>query len=76
MLKFFRCTKCEWQFFCTASQARPEMKCGAVVQYLAADDPDVGNDGIIKSLGLKPIGCGGKMKEVTQEEAMSYDPRR
>lgn len=74
MLKFFKCGKCGWQFFCRSHQVRPEMKCGAVVQYLPAENPEAGNDGPIKSLGLKPIGCGGKMEEISQEEAMSYDP--
>jgi hypothetical protein len=73
MLKFFKCAKCGSQFFCSEKKARQDMKCGAVVRYIAADDPDVGNDGIIKSLGIKPLGCGGKMKEITQEEANSYE---
>lgn len=73
MLKFFKCEKCGWQTYCAAKFARPEMMCGAVVQYIAADNPDAGQEGPIKSLGLKPIGCGGKLVEITQEEAMSYE---
>lgn len=76
MLKFFKCTKCNHQFFCRADRARPEMKCGAVLQYLFAENPEASDDKIIESLGIKPIGCGGTMKEITQEEAMSYDPRK
>ncbi len=52
------------------------MMCGAVVAYVPAENPDAGNGGMIKSLGIKPLGCGGKMKEVSQEEAISYDPRK
>ncbi|TFH25820.1 hypothetical protein E4G67_00420 [Candidatus Bathyarchaeota archaeon] len=76
MLKFFRCEKCDWQFFCSEKKAKPEMMCGAVVAYVPAENPDAGNGGMIKSLGIKPLGCGGKMKEVSQEEAISYDPRK
>lgn len=49
------------------------MKCGAVVEYVVADDPDAGQDGKIHSLGIKPLGCGGKIIEISEEEAMSYD---
>jgi len=73
MLKFFKCKKCGWQTYCPAARARPEMTCGAVVRYIAADDPTVGQDGPIQSLGIKPLGCGGKIMEITQEEAMSYE---
>jgi hypothetical protein len=52
---------------------KPEMKCGAVVQYIVADDPSVGQKGPIQSLGMKPIGCGGKMVEISEEEATSYE---
>lgn len=75
-MKFFQCNKCGNVFTCSIHQARPEMMCGTVVQYLPAENPEVGNKGPIKSLGLKPIGCGGKMEEITQEEAMNYDPRK
>jgi hypothetical protein len=51
---------------------KDNFKCGAVADYVVADNPDVGNDGIIKSAGIKPLGCGGKIVEVTQEEAMDY----
>lgn len=73
MLKFFKCDKCDWTTFCKDSQARPDMKCGAVVEYVVADDPDAGQDGKIHSLGIKPLGCGGKIIEISEEEAMSYD---
>ncbi len=73
MLKFFKCEKCEWLTYCRAYQVRLEMKCGAVAEYVAADDPSVGQDGKIQSLGIKPLGCGGKMIEISQEEAMSYE---
>lgn len=76
MVKFFKCEKCNSQCYLPASKVRPEMKCGAVRQYLFADNPEAGQDGKIESLGIKPIGCGGNMKEITQEEAMSYDPRK
>jgi hypothetical protein len=49
------------------------MKCGAVIQYIVADDPTVGQEGPIQSLGMKPIGCGGKLVEISEEEALSYD---
>ena len=75
MLKYFRCTKCDCQFCCNAKKARPEMKCGAVIAYVPADNPEAGNGGIIKSLGIKPLGCGGEMREVSREEASNYDPR-
>lgn len=73
MLKFFKCDKCGWTTFCPSYKVRSDMTCGAVVQYLVADDPEVGENGPIKSLGMKPIGCGGKISEITQEEAMSYE---
>lgn len=73
MLKFFKCSKCDWKTYCRPKQVRPEMKCGAVVQYIIADDPTVGQEGPIQSLGMKPLGCGGKMVEISEEEAMSYE---
>jgi len=73
MLKFFKCNKCDWRTYCTVKQERPDMKCGAVVQYIVADNPETGQDGPIRSLGMKPIGCGGKLVKITQEEAMSYE---
>lgn len=73
MLKFFRCNKCGWQTVCSEPMARIAMKCGAVVQYIAADDPSIGERGPIQSIGLKPIGCGGELAEISEEEAMSHE---
>jgi len=69
MLSFFRCVKCSWQSYCPTEVAKEKMVCGAVVEYIPADDPTVGNEGPLKSMGLKPLGCGGSMKEITREEA-------
>ncbi len=74
MLMFFKCEKCNWTTCCPDRLVKPEMKCGAVVQYIVADDPTVGQEGPIQSLGLKPLGCGGKIIEISEEEAMSYEP--
>ena len=73
MLKFFKCNKCNWCTACSSKQMRPDMQCGAVVEYVVADDPDVGQDGPFQDLGMKPLGCGGNMIEITQEEAMSCE---
>lgn len=73
MLKYFRCNKCGWQ--CIGGMYTPSMMCGAVVQYLVAEN-EIEEDGPFKSLGLKPIGCGGEIKEISLEEAMSYDTSR
>ena len=73
MIKFFKCKKCDWLTYCSSKQVRPHMKCGAVIAYIPADDPAVGQDGVFQSLGMKPLGCGGEMMEITQEEAMSYE---
>lgn len=73
MLKYFKCNKCDWRTACASRVVRPEMKCGAVIQYIVADDPTVGQEGPIQSLGMKPIGCGGKLVEISEEEALSYD---
>tara|TARA_Y100001963_G_C6737550_1_gene427150 strand:- start:231 stop:389 length:159 start_codon:yes stop_codon:yes gene_type:complete len=51
------------------------LQCGAVVEYIPSEDSGSDNEDMIRSIGLKPLGCGGKMIEITQEEAMSYDPR-
>ena len=72
-MKFFRCEKCTVQFVTSEEVVVEQMICGAVTNYIFADDPDVGNDGIIKSIGIKPLGCGGKIKEITLEEAMTYE---
>jgi len=73
MVKFFKCEKCQWHTCCSSKHVKDEMKCGAVVQYLTADNPEAGENELIKSIGLKPIGCGGKLVEITEEEATSYD---
>ncbi len=75
MLKFFRCLKCGWQCFCSVDRAKSNLQCGAVVEYIPSEDSDSDSEDMIRSTGLKPLGCGGKMVEITQEEAMSYDPR-
>lgn len=71
MKKFFRCTKCGHQFIASSRMAR-NFRCGAVIDYVPADDPNVGNNGILDSIGIKPLGCGGKITEVSAEEAMNY----
>jgi len=73
MLKFFKCDKCGWSTCCPERMSRPSMQCGAVAQYLIADDASVGQDGRIQSAGIKPIGCGGNILEISEEEAMSYE---
>lgn len=73
MLKFLKCDKCERRTCVPKSLAPKDMVCGAVVEYVIADDPTVGEKGPIKSLGMKPLGCGGKMIEISEEEAMSYE---
>ncbi len=70
-MKVYRCEKCSYQFCAGDSKSRDEFKCGAIVDYIAADDPTVGGDGIIQSAGMKPLGCGGKIVEITLEEAMA-----
>lgn len=73
MLKYFRCNKCGWQSYGPSDGPKLEMKCGAVVQYLVAEDFEVSlGEDPVRSLGLKPIGCGGKIKEISLEEAMSH----
>lgn len=72
MVKFFRCESCGFQFV-SGGKDRPNMKCGAVVNYVFAEDADVGNEGPFKSEGMKPLGCGGKIVEISQEEATSYE---
>lgn len=72
MVKFFRCERCGHQFVSADVTCRDEFKCGAIVEFVEADDPDVNDDNIIRSAGIKPVGCGGKITEVSQEEAMSY----
>ena len=73
MVKFFKCEKCNYRFV-SSGRDKPNMQCGAIIDWLVADNPDVGNDGFFQSEGLKPLGCGGKIAEITQEEAMSYEP--
>lgn len=74
MVKFFRCEKCNFQFVASETRALDnEFKCGAVIDYITAEDPEVGQHEIVRSLGLKPIGCGGVVHEITQEEALSYE---
>lgn len=71
MIKFFRCEKCNFQFFAKESRVTSDtFRCGAVVEYLMADDSNVGEDGPISSHGIKPLGCGGRVNEITKEEAM------
>jgi len=75
MVKFFKCEKCSFQFVGRGKE-KPNMQCGAIIDYIIADDSDVGNRGPIRSEGIKPLGCGGRILEISQEEAMSYDPRK
>lgn len=74
MVRFFRCEKCGYQFIASDALTRDRFKCGAVVQYLPAENEGK-QEGPIGCLGLKPIGCGGIVKEINQEEAMSYEPK-
>jgi hypothetical protein len=54
---------------------REEMVCGAVVEYVPADNPDAGAEDFIHCVGMKPLGCGGKMQEITQKEALESGRR-
>ena len=65
MTKFFRCGKCGYQFVAGSGMSRNNFTCGAVVEYVEADDPEVGGDKFLPSAGIKPLGCGGKIEEVT-----------
>ena len=71
MLRYFRCTKCGWTTCWPPVRALPpDLVCGAVVEYVPAEDPTVGNEGAEQSLGMKPLGCGGQLKEISQQEAL------
>lgn len=69
MVKFYGCKKCGYQFVGQVDLPRT-FKCGAIAEYVHAEDSSVGNDGIFQAVGIKPLGCGGEIKELTQEEAM------
>jgi len=45
------------------------------VQYLISDVVEDEDTGVMRSLGMKPIGCGGMLEIISQEEAMDYEPR-
>ena len=70
MLRYLRCAKCGWTTYAPPGKFRDNLVCGAVVEYVPADDPTVGNEGIEQSLGMMPLGCGGELKEITQQEAL------
>jgi hypothetical protein len=67
----YRCEKCGNQSG-GAELDISMMRCGAVVEYVEADNPDANDDKFVSSLGIKPIGCGGIFKKITLEEAMDY----
>jgi len=75
MLKFFRCVKCSWQTGGPSEVMREKMVCGAVVEYVPADNPDAGAENFVHCMGMKPLGCGGEMREITQEEALKSGGR-
>lgn len=74
MAKFFRCTNedCGYQFVAPDHMVRANFKCGAVAEYVAADNPEASDGSIIPCLGIKPLGCGGEIKEISQKEAMEH----
>ncbi len=74
MVRFYRCAKCGHQFMTSQSMARNDFKCGAIVEYISADNPEATGGDFLPSIGIKPLGCGGKISEVSTEEAMSYVP--
>lgn len=73
--RFYRCSKCEHQFMTSQVMGRDNLKCGAVVEYIVADNPEEDGGEKIPSMGIKPLGCGGKIEEISREEAMSYVPK-
>lgn len=58
-MKYFRCEKCLWQFVATQAMTKEHMTCGAVVGCRVDENGDV-----------IPVGCGGKIEEVSYESAM------
>lgn len=71
MVKYYRCKSCGYQFVMGTKSTNKPLTCGAVVSVVFADNPEASND-CIDSMGIKPLGCGGEIEEISFERAMSY----
>ena len=61
-MEYFRCKKCFFQFVAAPGVAKTIMRCGAVKGW--DYDEETGEE--------IPIGCGGEVKAVTEQEAFEY----
>lgn len=61
-MEYFRCKKCFFQFVARPDMTKSFMRCGAVVGWRI---DNVTQEEI-------PIGCGGEIKAVTEQEAMRH----
>lgn len=68
-MKIFRCQKCGYQFIASSAMIR-DFKCGAVIDYVEAEVAIQEDNPFFTSVGMKPVGCGGTISEISEEEAL------